>query len=84
MKIISILNQKGGTGKTTIAVNLGKALSLLKKKVLLVDFDPQGNLTYSLGITPEKGSMAEVIHGVQTLQTIRINNKKGKNEVHNK
>ncbi len=42
MKIISILNQKGGTDKTTIAVNLGKALSLLKKKVLLIDFNPHG------------------------------------------
>ena len=73
MKIISILNQKGGTGKTTIAVNLGKALTLLKKKVLLIDLDPQGNLTYSLGINPEKGTMAEVIHGIQTLQAILVN-----------
>ena len=72
MKIISILNQKGGTGKTTIAVNLGRALSLLKKKVLLIDLDPQGNLTYSLGIKPEKGTMAEVIHGIQALQTILV------------
>lgn len=49
-KIIAIANQKGGTGKTTTACNMGNALACAGKRVLLVDFDPQANLTMSFGI----------------------------------
>ena len=58
-KIISVLNHKGGTGKTTTSLNLGKALNILGYRVLLVDLDAQANLSQSLGIEDESETIAE-------------------------
>lgn len=53
MRVIAFLNQKGGVGKTTTTINVGAGLIMLKKKVLLIDLDPQASLTHSLGIEPQ-------------------------------
>lgn len=69
-KIVSVINQKGGTGKTTTTINLGSALSKLGKKILLVDLDPQANLSYSLGLEDPAGTIADVFSGNKTLPEI--------------
>lgn len=61
--VISLLNHKGGVGKTTSAINIGAALVELGKKVLLIDLDPQANLTISLGIPRQRVTIYEALRG---------------------
>lgn len=63
MRIIAILNQKGGSGKTTTTINLGACLTSFGKRILLLDLDPQANTTIHLGIKPYevKASLYEVM-----------------------
>ena len=66
--IISLLNHKGGVGKTTSTINIGAGLVELGKKVLLIDLDPQANLTLSLGIPRQKVTIYEALRGEAELE----------------
>ncbi len=72
---ITISNHKGGVGKTTSALNIGAGLSSLGKKVLLVDLDPQANLSQSLAVTEPERTVYGAIRGEYPLQPLPI--KKG-------
>lgn len=72
MKVISVVNQKGGTGKTTTTLNLGASLAKCGKKVLIIDLDAQGNLAFSVGIDEDESGIAKVIGGEASIKDIII------------
>ena len=69
-KVIAIINQKGGVGKTTTAVNLSALLGAMGQRVLMIDLDPQGNTTSGLGMEVDDKSVYEVIMGRMKLADV--------------
>lgn len=70
--IISLLNHKGGVGKTTSAINIGAGLAELGKSALLIDLDPQANLTLSLGLPRSPNTIYQALRGEAPLMPVNV------------
>ncbi len=77
MKVVSFVNQKGGTGKTTACVNISAALALKGTKVLLIDLDPQANATLSLGFQFEPRALDVLLGRARIRDIIRETSREG-------
>jgi chromosome partitioning protein len=73
-RVVAIVNQKGGVGKTTTAVNLSAALAIAERPTLLIDADPQANSTRALGVPadPERASLYDALSGEATLDQVKL------------
>jgi chromosome partitioning protein len=71
-KVIAVTNHKGGVGKTTSTINIGAGLAKLGKRVLLIDLDPQANLSQSLGIKDPTATIYGAIRGEHPLQPVNV------------
>ncbi|MFT0849151.1 AAA family ATPase [Achromobacter sp. F4_2707] len=81
--VFCVANQKGGVGKTTTAINLAAALAALKKDVLLIDLDPQGNATMGSGVDKNnlQANLYEVLLGEVSIQDARVRSESGNYDV---
>jgi len=73
-KIIAIVNQKGGVGKTTTSINLSSGLAMKGKNILLIDLDPQAHSTIGLGIEP-RAALNEVLLNKKTIGDVIVSSK---------
>src|SRR5665213_233358 len=77
LRVLAVVNQKGGVGKTTTAINLGTALAAVGERVLLLDLDPQGNASTGLGVprNEREDTTYDVLMGERTLAEVAVRTK---------